>query len=116
MKPEEFQRMIQGRRIAYGDEEELQSIIGGILAAEGVNFRREVRLSASERVDFLIDDGLVVEVKLKGSHYNVLRQLQRYAKHAMVEAIVLLRPSPMNVPATIEGKPCLCVPIFSNLI
>lgn len=67
---------------------------------------REHRLSGKDRPDFLIDGRIVIEVK--GSRHRqpaVLRQLERYAGHAQVEAIILATSRAMHMPSAIGGKP-----------
>jgi hypothetical protein len=60
---------------------------------------REHRLGPGDRPDFLIDGRIVVEVK--GPRHRapaVLRQLQRYAEHDQVEAIILATSRAMAMP------------------
>lgn len=49
--------------------------------------------------------GVVVEVKLKGSPTAIYRQLERYAKHECVTAILLVTARSMTLPVQIFGKP-----------
>ncbi len=51
---------------------------------------------------------IVVEVKIKAKgaqRRNIFRQLDRYAKHDRVHAIVLVTSVAMHLPAEINGKP-----------
>lgn len=69
--------------------------------------RREVQLSKSDRVDFLVE-GVAVELKVKCSTNEILRQLSRYAQHDEVREILLLsvtRAPLLKLPSTLNGKP-----------
>lgn len=93
-------------------EVETQAVIETALRAglPGVLVEREKRLDARDRPDFLVDGGIVVEVKLKGaSKMGVYRQLARYAGHVRVRAIVLATNTSMGLPELIEGKPTFYV-------
>lgn len=67
---------------------------------------REHRLGPGDRPDFLIDGRIVVEVK--GPRHRapaVQRQLERYALHPCVEAIILATSRAMHMPAQVGGVP-----------
>lgn len=57
--------------------------------------------------DFFLPSGLAIEVKLKTqrSKMDVFRQLQRYAAHEEVRALLLITNLSMGLPSTIGGKP-----------
>lgn len=66
---------------------------------------REARLSARDRPDFLIEGGVVVEVKHNGATASAtLRQLCRYAEHGVVGSIILATGRAMDMPREIAGK------------
>lgn len=68
---------------------------------------REVQLSPSDRVDFMVD-GVAIELKVKCSTNEILRQLARYAQHDSVREILLLsvtRAPLLKLPPTLNGKP-----------
>src|SRR3546814_1026832 len=82
MSPENFVRFIGARRFTLSDETLLQQEIAAELILAGVPFDREVRLSAKERVDFMLPGGVAVEVKIKGQrrseeHTSELQSLMR---------------------------------------
>ncbi|MCA2247582.1 hypothetical protein JF729_07195 [Mycobacterium intracellulare] len=84
---------LQGRIYGGLRETQIQDRVGAALAAAGLVFERECRLSERDRPDFLVGGQVVVEVKLKTPRSVVLRQLGRYAEHGQVEAIVLATTS-----------------------
>jgi hypothetical protein len=66
---------------------------------------REHRLSGADIPDFLIDDTIVIEVKLKSAKSPaVFDQLERYAAHCCVKEIVLVTNKSMGLPPEIGGK------------
>lgn len=96
-------------RFDLGNEARCQTAIGLALDTAGVSFQREAVLSDTDRIDFLCQGGVGIEVKVKGSALEVLRQLERYARHETVTALVLATARSMGMPAEINGKPVLVV-------
>jgi hypothetical protein len=99
-------------RFAGEDELELQLKIQKVLeglVAEGqlASFKREVRLTAQDRPDFMVCGSIAIEVKTQGSLNAVLRQLQRYAQHERVSSILLVtnKARLSQVPKMLSGKP-----------
>lgn len=106
-----FGRLIvaMGRyKLKRGTERELQDAIEEMLRAEEIPYEREVELAAADRPDFMVER-CAVEVKMKGSPAEVLRQLLRYAKHDRVDRLVLIttRSSHVDIQPTLLGKPLL---------
>lgn len=88
----------------YGYQEQLESYL--VKFAPG-QFMREMKLSETDRVDFF-GLGIAVELKLKCSTNEIVRQLSRYAQHESVREILLLSATwaPLQkVPSTLNGKP-----------
>lgn len=99
--------LIHGTRINVTNEAMAQDGIHLALCDSFPEIRREVRLSSRDRVD-LMAGAVAVEVKVKTrqSRREILKQLERYAEHDQVEAIVLATAAPW--PGTISelnGKP-----------
>src|SRR3546814_18233786 len=74
-----------------------------------VGFRREFILGPGERVDFLVGDRIAVELKVKCSPRVMMRQLQRYAAHDKVQAIILVTATVTSMPDSMNGKPVYVV-------
>lgn len=97
--------LISATRMDLSDEKRTQCDLEAMFTAQGIPFERECRLSAGDIPDFLID-GIAVEVKLRGARKkDVYRQLERYARHDRVKAIMLVTNLTMGLPGTLEGKP-----------
>ncbi len=87
-------------------EESIQRGIAQVLERQGVDFEREVHLSAGDRPDFMVGS-VAVEVKRHGSLGPVLRQLSRYSRHERVRELLLVtsRLQSTDVPDELGGKP-----------
>jgi len=110
LRPNAIAAIIRGVRIDLSDEKASQAQIADALTAAGVEFEREVRLSPGDRPDFLIPaTGLTIEVKLRAPKMEIWRQLQRYAKHDRVRAIILVSNTAMTLPESVEGVPLFFV-------
>lgn len=98
---------IRMHRFSFVDEEDLQR--GIAIALDGaVKFHREVRLSGRDRIDFLCAYGVGIEVKVQGRASSVLSQLERYASHDQISALVLVTNRAqvaVGLPTAIKGKP-----------
>ncbi len=99
-------RLIEHSRLNLSHEKDTQADLAAILDGAGILYRREVRLSPGDIPDFLVGDGVAIEVKIKGAQKrSVYRQLCRYAEHDQVKAIVLATNLSMGLPPEINGKP-----------
>lgn len=89
-------------------EKDLQAALWNQLKRSFPSATRETVLGPGDQVDFLVQD-VAVEVKVDGSPMEVMRQLQRYAMHEQVAAVVLVttRAKHRGLPPTLRGKPVL---------
>ena len=104
--------VLLGARVDLSSEKAAQAGLALLLHDRlfGVSIEREVRLSASDIVDILVDGGVAVEVKLRGAgKMAIFRQLRRYATCPQVRAILLVSNTAMGLPEQIEGKPAAFV-------
>lgn len=100
--------LLERAPLTFTHEDELQAGLAAALAAADEPARREVVLSdGRSRIDLLTDAGVGIEVKVKGSWANVVRQLIRYAKCTEISELVLVtsRAKHHHIPDTLEGKP-----------
>lgn len=90
-----------------GTEVDLQDGIERVLASKLIPFQREFALTSADRPDFLVDGHIALEVKIKGSIAQLLRQVDRYAKHPTISAIVVIgTPAWIStLPSEVGGKP-----------
>lgn len=102
-------------RYRFQHEKELQRLLGIQLARAKITYTPEVKLSAEDRIDFLIGT-IGVEVKIKGSQKDVVDQLLRYAQHERIGSLILVTTRLQHLvafPTTLHGKPCTSLYIGS---
>ncbi len=96
---------IETLRVPLTNERAAQTALADALNAAPEE--REVWLAEKDRIDFLLEHGLGIEMKLRRrwSKPGVLRQLKRYAEHPDVKALILVTGMSTGMPATLNGKP-----------
>jgi hypothetical protein len=65
---------------------------------------RLVKLTCSERIDFLIWGSVAVYVELDADAGAIRRQIKRYVADTRVEGLILLTPQLIAVTALVAGK------------
>ncbi|CAJ4325798.1 Uncharacterised protein [Burkholderia pseudomallei] len=105
-------------RFSFVGERELQDGIEKVLADSVGGYKREASLGPADRPDFLLDDGLAIEVKVDGSLAELLRQVSRYASHDSVRAILVVGTPYWiaKVPSEIAGKPLAGLRLVTSLL
>lgn len=100
-------RLLERHQFDLSTEKHLQSGVEEALSTAGFAFEREKRLSDRDIPDFLVVGGVVVECKMrnKARKIDVFKQIERYASHVDVSAIVLASNMVMGLPPEINGKP-----------
>lgn len=109
---------LQGFRFRFVTEKDLQDGIEAALREGRFSYRREVTISERDRPDFLLDGGVAIEVKIKGSLSELLRQAARYVEHPDVIGILVVG-SPHwlpRVPETLCEKPVQSVRLIGSLL
>ncbi len=86
---EQVAELLRAYRFRYRNEDQLQERLAELLARHKVDFRREYRIDAANRFDFLLPHGVVLEVKVKGSLADALRQVDRYLALPQVNCVIL---------------------------
>ncbi len=95
-------------RFNYGCEDDLQCGIAQVLSSSQFEFVREHRISALDRLDFLVDGDIAIETKIGGSAASLMRQVSRYAEHAEIAGILVITDRASHVlPESFNGKPVL---------
>ena len=91
------------------EEYELQKDIANTFDNSGIIYIKECRLGSGNRVDFLTQSGVAVEVKKgKPNRTQLINQINRYAEYPEVEAVVIVVVTSLRIPITktANGKPC----------
>lgn len=109
---EHLVRLLRAGRFRLHDEYAVQADVAVLLddAYPVGECQREARLSARDRVDFLVHayepPAIALEVKVRGARVAAtLAQLARYAEHPDVGALVLLTGKAGAWPDAVGGKP-----------
>jgi hypothetical protein len=111
MTAAEVTSILRRSRLLVSSEAALQASIAAALTAAGVDHQAEARLSAGSRIDFLTPAGVGIEAKVKYPRRAIYRQLERYAGHEAITALVLVTGTSLGLPPAINGKPVFFVSI-----
>lgn len=118
LKPDKpFEVMINILRnwvFVYEDEKELQGQVSELLNKLRVPHKREYTLGYRSIADFFLEDGTVVEFKLKGSAVNIYKQIERYTTYDECTSVILYTSKAMGMPPEINNKPIYYVSIGTN--
>jgi len=105
-------------RFRFASETDLQAGIAQAMDAAGLAYEREKVLTATDRPDFVVEDRIVLEIKIQGSIAAALRQVDRYTRHASIDTVLLVgTPHWLHrVPSEIGGKPVLSLRLTGSLL
>ncbi len=105
-------------RFRFTSERELQDGIALVLEQAHLRFRRETGLSQHDRPDFLLDNGFAIEVKIKGSLAELLRQATRYLGHGEIRGLLVIGTPHWltRVPPSLLGKPVHSLRLVGSLL
>jgi hypothetical protein len=97
--------MLRLYQVGHTCEEDLQAKIASALTSSSVPFEREVNLTPTDRIDFLVGK-VGIEVKVKGSPTEVARQLNRYVQSDRIESLLLVTSKATHraLPSELNGK------------
>lgn len=95
------------QRVVIRSEADLSILMDNLLTKNQIAHSREVFLSDTDRIDFVV--GRVgVELKTKGAANAIVRQLSRYAQSASLDSLVLVTTRHQHtrgMPRELSGKP-----------
>lgn len=97
--------VLRSYRLNMNDEKQTQIDIEKAFIEAGIPHKRECALGKSGIIDFLVDDMIGVEVKIKGAKMSIFRQCRRYCGSGQIKHIMLATLVPMSLPETIEDIP-----------
>lgn len=98
---------LQRQRLDAAREKRAQADLAEAFDQTGWEYLREHSLSDRDIVDFLVKiDGccIALELKTKAQRKRIYRQMERYATHESVDALVLLTGTAMTLPHRINEK------------
>jgi hypothetical protein len=102
---------------SFGDEKQFHDGLATALREDGITFTHEHVAGPQDRFDFLCEDGIVVEAKVKGSWSEAIRQVDRYCARADVNAVVIVVTRHWGINGRLRddielhGKPVRIVPV-----
>jgi hypothetical protein len=98
-------------------EEQFQNAVERVLTNKEIPHKREYVAAPGERIDFyLTRSHIAVELKLWTNAAAALRQLKRYADLPQVFAVVLVSRRPIDLPATLSGKPVRLIALWKTAL
>jgi hypothetical protein len=111
-----IRQIILSYRYQHADEAGLQAGITAALHTAGQPAHREVRLTTRDRIDILTDR-VGIEVKVRGATDALLRQLQRYAQHTQIDALIVVTTvaKHRSLPQSVGGKPLAVIHLGGTL-
>jgi len=94
-------------KFRFSTEAELQLAIEKVLTVAGLKFTKEAVLSSKDRVDFLLDSGIGIEVKIGGSAMQLARQVRRYCESEKITGllVVVTKSKLLDLPKELNSKP-----------
>lgn len=109
--------LLEKFRFRFATERDLQDGIEAVLRDAKIQYKREHSLNKSDRPDFMVGT-IAVEVKIKGSISDLLRQASRYAACDEVSAILVVgTPHWLSrIPPGLGGKPLRSIRLISSLL
>jgi hypothetical protein len=115
-----FVELLKTYRYSVGSEDSFQRSLEQVLLRHHISFLREHQLGPEYgRIDFYLPDRKFgIELKVKGSPSQALRQLHRYAQCPDIRALILMtaRARLALAPATINGRPLVAVAVWEGLL
>lgn len=103
---------LRKQRGSARDEAKLHGVIALALKNLGVPFEQERKLGQNDRLDFLVEGGVCLEVKKTAAGEAALRQIGRYLEHPEVSAAVGIAMRWDGVPPKFRGKPVFTIELW----
>lgn len=103
---EKVLRLVEGTPFLLSNEKEVQAELSRIFTENEIPHKREVVLGPGDIVDFMLEGGIAIEVKIKVPKRSAYRQCKRYCEHESVNALILASATATGFPEEINGKPC----------
>lgn len=105
---------ISRARFNLSSEKDVQNGIESILKMSKPHikiYQREYELDKFSRIDFLVDNTVGIEVKIKGTKKAIYKQLLRYMQFDTIDELILVTSKTLGLPATLNNKPLYVINI-----
>ncbi len=96
--------VLKNHRILLSNEKAVQSEIEELFIKKGIAHRREYILDDDNIIDFLLDSGVGIEVKIKGQKRAMYKQCLRYSQFEEIKDIILVTSASTGLPKELNGK------------
>jgi hypothetical protein len=97
------------------EEYALQDMIRMELDKAGISCAKEYRLGPRNRIDFLVEGGIGIEVKKgKPNRKRTLGQLERYLASDEIKILILVVERSLTIPSEVKGKRCISFGVNRN--
>ena len=103
LTPEIVVRLLRQTPLPVSTEAAMQEAVEQRLKDFLMPFEREVRMGPNNRIDFMVEGGIGIEVKTRCPRRQIHRQLARYADHPDVTGTFT------GLPETLNEKPVFLV-------
>ncbi len=90
-------------------EKRFQDQVEQVLKDNNIAHNREYQLKAGQRIDFLVDGSIGIEIKIKGSAKKIYRQCRDYCENDVIKEFIILTTRSMGFPKDLHGKPCYMI-------
>ena len=90
MNVDKLVKLLDRYRLPVEPEAMLQEAIAIILRDNGIPFAREVKLTSTDRIDFMVCDSIGIECKCNGSALALARQVGRYEDSKQLQSILVV--------------------------
>lgn len=97
--------LLRTQRFIISNEKSVQAEMERVFKANGFNHIREYDLDEQSTIDFLMDDGIGIEVKIKGQKRAIYNQCLRYSKIPKIQQLILVTSVSTGMPNALNGKP-----------
>ena len=106
---EDLRNLLSKYKFSFTNEKELQEGIAQVLKSNYIYFNREISLSKKDRIDFLLENGIGLEVKIDGSATKLANQIRRYLDHEQLTGILIVvnLSKLLDLPVSLNGKPII---------
>jgi predicted AAA+ superfamily ATPase len=97
-------KILTSYRFSLENEKLLQLQIENALLTNNIPHSKEYVLDKHNIIDFLCNNGIGIEVKIKGSKRSIYEQVLKYSQFADVKSIILITNKSIGNPPLHENK------------
>jgi hypothetical protein len=106
--------VLKKKKFAIDNEKQVQADIASHLQKHNIGHVREFPLTKKDIPDFKLNEGLFVEVKIKGGKMEIYRQCERYCNHPDVAGLILITNRMTALPVRINNKPVYVINLSTS--